>query len=203
MSDSPTTKVLRPPVKPAKRSLVLAFLLFTILPSPAKDWIEYTGCHLTPGAYRDGDSFSQVEGLKTGGKRETKTNWRLYGVDCAETDQREPARLKEQALAFRVPEATLNSWGKKASEFSEKFLSQPFRVMTLREDAEGASKKKRYYAIIIGADGRLLNEALVEAGLARAYGMPAPWPDKHARFEEHLKSLELSARAAHVGIWAE
>ena len=185
------------------RFLLPAFFFLFVVLCPAKDWTEYTGCRLTPGAYHDGDSFSQVAGMKTGGKRETKTNWRLYGVDCAETDQREPGRLKEQALAFRVPEASLNSWGKKASEFSEKFLSEPFRVMTLREDAAGASAKNRYYAIIIGADGRLLNEALVEAGLARAYGMPAPWPDKHARFEEHLKSLERTARAAKAGIWAE
>lgn len=34
------------------------FLLFSIPLCPAKGWIEYTGCWLTPGAYRDGDSFS-------------------------------------------------------------------------------------------------------------------------------------------------
>ncbi|MFZ4779956.1 MAG: hypothetical protein ACOYM3_31760, partial [Terrimicrobiaceae bacterium] len=109
------------------RFLFPAFFFLIVALCPAKDWIEYTGCQLTPGAYHDGDSFSQVAGMKTGGKRETKTNWRLYGVDCAETDQRESERLKEQALAFRVPAASLNSWGKKASEFSEKFLSEPFR----------------------------------------------------------------------------
>ena len=194
------------PVKPLKispRSLLAAFFFLSVLLCPAKDWTEYTGCQLTPGSYRDGDSFNQVEGLKTGGQRESRTNWRLYGVDCPETDTREPERLKEQARAFRVPESSLIGWGKKAAEFSEEFLSQPFRVMTLREDAGGASNKNRYYAIIIGADGRLLHEALLEAGLARAYGMPAEWPDKHARFEDHLKSLERKARAAKAGIWAE
>ncbi len=191
-------------MNPVKKSLcLLAVLVFSVLVCPAKDWIEYTDCRLTPGAYHDGDSFSQVEGMKVGGKRATKTNWRLYGVDCAETDTREPGRLKEQAKDFRVPVASLVGWGKKAGEFSAEFLSKPFRVMTLREDAGGASKKNRYYAIIIGADGRLLHEALLEAGLARAYGMPAPWPDQHARFEEHLKSLERAARAAKAGIWAE
>lgn len=191
-------------MNPIKKSFLLpAFIFLFVALCPAKEWIEYTGCELTPGSYHDGDSFSQVEGLKTGGQRPTKTNWRLYGVDCAETDTREPERLKEQALAFHVPESALNDWGRRAAEFSEKFLSRPFRVMTLREDAGGASKKNRYYAIIIGADGKLLHEALLEAGLARAYGMPAEWPDKHARFEDHLKSLERKARAAKVGIWSE
>ena len=130
--------------------LIASAILFVSLAwSPAKDWTEYAGCRLTPGAYHDGDSFSQVSGLKVGGKRASKTNWRLYGVDCAETDDRELERLREQAKAYGVPESALKGWGRKAMEFSEKFLSEPFRVLTLREDAAGASAKNRYYAIII------------------------------------------------------
>ena len=184
--------------------LIASAILFVSLAwSPAKDWTEYAGCRLTPGAYHDGDSFSQVSGLKVGGKRASKANWRLYGVDCAETDDREPERLREQAKAYGVPESALKGWGRKAMEFSEKFLSEPFRVLTLREDAAGASAKNRYYAIIIGADGRLLHEALLEAGLARAHGMPAPWPPKTTaeHFEQKLKALERSARAGKAGIW--
>jgi len=41
-----------------------AILFFSLSWLPAKDWAEYTGCRLTPGAYHDGDSFSQVSGLK-------------------------------------------------------------------------------------------------------------------------------------------
>lgn len=190
-------------MKSGVRFVAAAALFFSLSWLPAKDWVEYDGCRLTPGAYHDGDSFSQVSGLKVGGKRASKTNWRLYGVDCAETDDREPERLREQAKAFGVPESALKGWGKKAMEFSEKFLSGPFRVMTLREDAAGASAKNRYYAIIIGADGRLLHEALLEAGLARAYGMPAPWPPKSTaeHFEQKLKAIERSARSAKAGIW--
>ncbi len=185
------------------RLIAAATLFLSLSCSHAKDWVEYDGCRLTSGAYRDGDSFSQVSGLKAGGKRASKTNWRLYGVDCAETDDREPERLREQAKAFGIPESALKEWGKKAAAFSEKFLSEPFRVMTLREDAAGASAKNRYYAIIIGADGRLLHEALLEAGLARAHGMPAPWPPKTTKehFEQKLKTIERTARAARSGIW--
>lgn len=195
----------RPPasLSPMPRLLAAALLLFSVVSSPATDWIEYSGCRLSPGAYHDGDSFSRVEGLKIGGKRASKTNWRLYGVDCVETDDRNPDRLHEQAKAFGVPESALRSWGKKASEFSAKFLSEPFRVMTIRENAWGASEKNRYYAIIIGADGRLLHEALLEAGLARAHGMPVAWPKKTSAtdFEARLKSLERTARARKAGIW--
>jgi len=183
--------------------LAIVTLLVSAAGLSAKDWTEYTNCQLAAGEYHDGDSFSQVTGLKTGGQRTSKNNWRLYGVDCPETDARNPERLQEQARAFGVPEAALESWGKKAAEFSARFLDGFFQVYTLREDARGASDKPRYFAIIVGADGRPLHEALLEAGLARAYGMPAAWPEgtSSSRFESHLRALEAKARQEKAGIW--
>ena len=72
-------------------------------------------------------------------------------------------------------------WGKKAGAFTKKFLRKPFTVYTQKMKAGGASKKARYYAIVVNEDGERLDEALVEAGLARAYGMGAGWRFSAAR----------------------
>lgn len=168
-----------------------------------KGWIAYDACVLQSGKYFDGDSFNQVVGMKSGGKRPSTLNWRLYGIDCPETDQRSKPRVQEQAKYFRLREDDVLLWGKKASEFSRKFLATPFMVHTLRQKSKGDSDKPRYYAIIIGGDGRALHEVLVEEGLARAYGMPAPWPEGRSEkhFTDRLKQLERSAKAAKKGIW--
>ncbi len=53
-----------------------------------------------------------------------------------------------------------------------------FTVHTQKVSARGISKKNRSYAIVIGADRRDLAEALIRAGLARAFGvLPLDTPD--------------------------
>jgi len=185
--------------------LLVSVLFSTAAIHAAPAWSEYTGCQLDRDAYFDGDSFSGVSGLKVGGKRASKTNWRLYGVDCPETDMREVERVAEQAKYFGISGPDVLRWGKVASKFSERFLAGSFTVFTRREKAGGASEKNRYYAILLNADGQALHEALVEAGLARAYGWNTDWPERtdSRRFESRLKSLERSAKANKAGIWAD
>jgi len=57
-----------------------------------------------------------------------------------------------------------------AAAFTEKRLAAPFTVWTRWRPALGRSALGRVYCIIFTADGRDLNELLVENGLARIYG---------------------------------
>ena len=63
----------------------------------------------------------------------------------------------------------------------------------------------RYYAIVVTADGRDLNELLVSAGLARIYGTRTPLPDgRDSRtYLVHLRELETQAKAARRGAWGK
>lgn len=189
-------------------SLAMFFLILAASVS-AKEWFIYDRCELVDGEYYDGDSFS-VKPL-TG----YTYLFRLYGVDCPETDDRFESRLLEQGKDFEVEQADLMKWGEKAAEFTRAFLQKPFRVYTQKIKADGASGKSRYYAIIVNDEGQRLDEALVSAGLARAHGMGAEWDEpmwegKLANFPRRMTSrrylsslrvLEKRAKREKVGIW--
>ena len=66
-------------------------------------------------------------------------------------------------------------------------------------------RQNRYYAIIVSADGKRLDEELVRAGLARAYGMGAEWPERmeRERFLRKLGTIENKAKREKVGIWGK
>ena len=63
----------------------------------------------------------------------------------------------------------------------------------------------RYYAIIVTADRRDLNELLVSKGLARIYGTRTALPDGRDSREylSHLHALENEAKAAKRGGWGK
>jgi len=190
-------------------ALLIAPMLTSSVVS-AKEWLVYERCELEDDKYFDGDSFSVK--VLTG----YTYIFRLYGVDCPETDSRIKSRLVEQAKEFDVEEKDLLKWGKKATAFTKKFLRKPFSVYTQKIKARGASKKARYYAIVVDANGKRLDEALVEAGLARAHGMGAEWDDPigkktknnlprritFKRFLRKLHTLESKAKRDKVGVWA-
>lgn len=180
--------------------LMVVSVMCAIAPSmSAKEWITYEKCSLVDDKYFDGDSFNV----------RVQTNYtyifRLYGIDCGETDTRYPDRLIAQGKEFGLEPPEVVKWGKEAQRFVKKFLRKPFTVHTLKEKAGGASKKNRYYAIVINADGERLDEALVSAGLARAFGMPAAWPagTDSKRFIPKLHALESKAKREKVGIWED
>lgn len=192
----------------------MGLLIAPILSLPvvsAKEWLVYERCELADEKYFDGDSFS-VKAL-TG----HTYIFRLYGVDCPETDKRVKSRLVEQAKEFNVDEKDLIKWGKKATAFTKKFLRKPFSVYTQKTKAGGASKNNRYYAIVVNAEGKRLDEALINAGLARAFGMGAQWEKpigkktkndlprsmKAKRFISKLHTLESKAKREKEGVWGE
>jgi endonuclease YncB( thermonuclease family) len=180
------------------RALVVTLLFLPILPATA-GWLTYEDCTHDSDRYYDGDSF-HVE-APTG----HTYIFRLYGVDCPETDTRYQDRIKEQAEEFGLDERALLKWGEQARDFTKKFLRKPFTVHTQKEKARGSSKKVRYFAIIINADGKRLDEALLEAGLARAHGMPAAWPKgtEPERFLRKLGYIENKAKREEEGLWED
>lgn len=210
------------------KHLLVAFLiclgtasLSLAAPKAPGKWVEQVNPALDPDVQADGDSFGMtMEGAKG---RRLKRTYRLYGVDCPESDPKDPlvkGRMEEQARHFRVPVEEIPAWGRKAADFTEKLLKRGKpKVFTLGPMGERAKKNKgrrqRYYALIEVTDAkgerRWLHELLLEAGLARALGTPAPWPEKNwqrdgekklrEEFMKELDKMENKAKRDGAGIW--
>jgi len=95
----------------------------------------------------DGDSFHvEAEGKNL--------HVRLYFVDCPEisADSKADAqRLREQTRYFGLPNVVrIIHFGKKAKNFVDNVLSEPFTVYTAFASALGRSAKGRVYAFING-----------------------------------------------------
>jgi len=141
--------------------------------------------------------------------------FRLQGVDCPESDDRVKSRVAAQAKDFGIKEKDVIKWGEKATKFSKKFLRKPFTVYTQKVKAQGSSSRARYYAIIVNSEGKRLDEALVEAGLARVHGVGASWDEPFwgktkadlprridsERFMTKLRFVQNKAKREKVGVW--
>ena len=151
---------------------------------------------LEPDEWTDGDSF-RVQ--LPDGRLET---FRLYFVDTTESRSR-GKRSDEQAAYFGLTRAEAIELGRQAKIFTAGALAQLFTIYTRWRRALGGSANWRYYAIVVTADGRDLNERLVSAGLARVYGTRTPVPDgRDSRtYLAHLHALENEAKAAKRGGW--
>jgi len=195
-----------------KSLLLICSLLTFVMGDVAlagKKWLIYERCELVDEKYFDGDSFS-IKAL-TG----YTYVFRLHGVDCPETDDRVKSRITAQAKDFEIEEKDVIKWGEKASKFTKKFLRKPFTVYTQKVKAPGSSSKSRYYAIIVNSEGKRLDEALIEAGLARAYGKGAEWDEPFwgktkadlprkievDRFMTKLRFMENKAKRDKKGVW--
>ena len=183
------------------RALLICILTPTvILPltaeSAPQDWVELSPCHLAKSSYSDGDSFHVI----CKGKNH---HFRLYFVDCPETDTRIPERVREQARAFGIDKKKVITAGENAHAFTRQFLSEDFKVLTKWEDARGASKKQRFYAIVM-VNQKDLGTELVRNGWARVYGKPADFPDQARSwgFRKKLNQLESQARAQQLGAFS-
>ena len=158
-------------------------------------WEIWDDCRLESGKYFDGDSFHVQRGR-------TSAIIRLYFIDAPETDDGYGSRIAEQAAYFRATPAAVLIAGTKAKELTSRFLAEPFRVITRRQVAPGASRSERYYGIV-ESGGRRLDAALVAAGLARVIGDIADYPDAAAaqRALLDLRAFELQASKARRGLW--
>ena len=129
--------------------------------------------------------------------------WKLfvYIVDTTESRSR-GTRSDEQASYFGLTRAQAIELGRQAKMFTANALAQPFTIYTRWRSVFGPT---RYYAIVITAGGRDLNELLVSSGLARIYGTRTPLPDgrESRTYLAHLHELENEARAAKRGAWGK
>ena len=181
----------------------LVFLLWTIFPTVLWGQLQtFRNCTLVPKDWADGDSFAVKF---PDGKERTV---RLYGVDCIEMhvkgDDTNARRLRDQRRYFGIADITMaKSVGEAAKAGSSAFMQKPFTVRTMFADARGDSRYERVYGFVELSDGRDLSEVLVEAGLARAFGVVRQLQDGRTGEEwaEHLKDLELIAARKGLGAW--
>jgi len=150
-----------------------AAILFFSLPSPAKDWWNIPDA-ADSGAYHDGDSFSQVTGLKVGGEAGLEDKLAaLWSGLCG--DRRPGARTAARA-GEGVQRSGIRSQGlgQEGHGILGKISLRAVPCNDASRGRRGCEREESLLSIIIGADGRLLHEALLEAGLARAYECPLP-----------------------------
>jgi endonuclease YncB( thermonuclease family) len=183
-------------------------LALTVAIDPARGgdtWTVLPQSEFLPDAYQDGDSF-WLKTRKPGAKRSYSYIFRLYGADCPEsTASQEPARILEQAEAFRLPPADIPRWGKVAAAFTARVLAEAktITVTTRKTEAGGQSARNRYYAFV-EVDGRDLAEMLIEAGLARAHGFTDDYDGRSAdQYRRLLERAERTARRERAGLWRE
>ena len=159
-------------------------------------WETWDDCSLETDKYFDGDSFHVRHGGDT-------AIVRLYFVDAPETDAGYGARVAEQAAYFHTTNAVILQNGAAAKAFTANFLAKPFRVITRRQIAPGASRGERYSAIV-ERGGQRLDRALIEAGLARATSEVADYPDASTGqlVFQQLRTLEQAAAQAKLGLWS-
>jgi endonuclease YncB( thermonuclease family) len=165
-----------------------------------KPWQRIDGCTWKADRWNDGDSFHVLTGIEP-----PEIVARLYFVDTPEAETAYRDRIAEQAAYFGITPEQAREIAREASAFTNKQLSKPFTVWTRWHKALGRSALGRKYCIIITADGRDLNELLVEAGLARIYGVrTALFDGRNSRqYLERLAELEAEAKTAKRGAWGE
>jgi endonuclease YncB( thermonuclease family) len=176
-------------------ALLVPLLGFAQHAPPAQPFQRLDGCPYKPQRWDDGDSFHIIL------PEQKELIFRLYFVDTPEEERVYADRIAEQAAYFGIiPDAAIQI-GREASDFTKQALTKPFTIYTRWRRALGRSAIWRYYAIVLTADGRDLNELLVSAGLARIYGTRTPLPDgRDSRtYLAHLRALETQAKAARRG----
>lgn len=175
----------------------IAALLFALAAvAHAAEWDKLEDCQLVANEYGDGDSFHVRQNDKD-------FIFRLYYVDCPETDNRFPERVEEQARYFGITPAQARTLGERATEFTRSALRNPFTVWTKWQDARGASRKHRFYALVITRTGDLA-QGLVASGLARVFGMKAktlPNGMDEKSYLSMLRQMEGLAKKRKLGGW--
>ena len=163
-----------------------------------KPWQRMEGCQWKADRWNDGDSFHVITG---DAGREIVA--RLYFVDTPEAETAYRDRIAEQAAYFGITKEQAVDIAHEAAAFTEKQLAAPFTVWTRWRSALGRSALGRNYVIIITADGRDLNELLVENGLARIYGTKTALFDGRdsKKYVARLAELEAKAKAEKRGGW--
>ena len=181
----------------------ILFLLLAVL-SPlsaraeSQPFQKIESCKMKPDRWNDGDSFHVITG---DAGREIVA--RLYFVDTPEAETAYRVRIAEQAAYFGITAQQAATIAHEATAFTAKRLTAPFTVWTRWRSALGRSELGRVYCIIITAEGRDLNELLVENGLARIYGTRTVLYDGRdsRKYLAKLAELEAKAKLFKRGAW--
>lgn len=179
--------------------LLLAIIVYISLSSPAVagEWVTLTNCSLLENASNDGDSFHVMHDGE-------EYLFRLYFVDCPESEDSLPKRIEEQSRDFGLTPEKILPLGKLASNATQQFLSRPFNVITRWQKAPGRSRLQRHYAFVeIQNKIPDLAAVLLTDGLARLHGVKAsPSPDlKPSEIAAIYENCEAEAKAARRGAW--
>jgi micrococcal nuclease len=137
----------------------------------------------------DGDTFK----CKLGGGKEIKV--RLIGIDTPES--RRNRKAERDALRSGMSMEKIISMGKRAKEFTKRFLKKGTRVV-LETDVQVLDKYGRVLAYVYLPDGRMLNELLVREGYAKVYTFPP-----NVKYVERFKKAQEEARRKGKGLWRE
>jgi competence protein ComEA len=184
-------------------------VVFFLMLSAVAGMESFPDCRVVETDWADGDSFR----VRTGEGREFTV--RLYGVDCLETGPYAPSdarRLRDQRRyfgiagyggTFRASVELADRLGREATSRVREWLDAGFTVHTAFADARGDARFERFYVFITLADGRDLGEALVAAGLARAFGVVRSHGDGRSGEEYRgvLADLEFQAAVRRLGVW--
>lgn len=168
---------------PALTLLVVGLLVADrrgwLLVRDVDDLAAYHGRTARVSRVIDGDTIEVA--LRDDLNHAPQTRVRLWGINCPELAHFGGA---EQPLAREAKDLALHTVGERD-------------VMLFLEPQRPRDSFGRVLAHIETTDGRSLNEALLEAGLARADDR---WP--HTRLTRYAQ-VELAARRKGVGMWAK
>lgn len=164
------------------RKKLLLLLLAVCLPlggcsaiSDMTTSVVQTNQWYTVSGFIDGDTFK----IKTGSE---ETTVRLLYIDTPET--------KKPGVAYEP-------FGPEASTFTEHLLTESKEVR-LTFDKDQTDKYDRTLAVVELKDGRILNELLLEQGLAKVLII-----EPNVKMENVYKQLEQKAKQQQLGIWED
>lgn len=175
---------------------ILAIIASAInLPLQAS-WERLNGVQLLPSQSNDADSFLAQY-------RDEKLVIRIYYVDAPETNLSFHDRVRQQAKHHGRSVNEVLEIGRYGTRVVAEALSNPFSIITRRENALGRSSIPRIYAFVITSDGYDLGQVLLSEGLARAYGVVSAPPGRaENEIIEEYHHLENFARQKGYGIYS-
>ena len=181
-----------------KTVFLAALLLAAFAATASAEWVKLEKVTYRSDPSNDGDSFH----VACNGKA---YYFRLYFVDCPETQTRLQDRIAEQAQVFGIEPKNIPKMGKVAEDFTRDRLKQPFTVWTEWMDAQGDSGMQRFFAFVRDADGRDLGQELVGNGLARVYGAQGDHPEGPNRMAQWgiLDQRLRQAKAQKLGCYSD
>lgn len=101
-------------------------------------------------------------------------------------------------IGIDAPELRQEPWGRRAKCYLKRLLSKSNWIVEVEYDVEQRDQYGRILGYLWGRDGALINEKLVEAGLAVPYTFPL-----NVKYAERFTEAQNKAKAGKAGFWKE